>query len=236
MTKTRVCPEIERNNISPDADIPILEFYNGFYDCIYIILHPFYKVVDQDEIKFDLKTWPTKKEINRCTQKLSWQDFIKLSGIENINRLDIALRNSIWGLNNKHKNDEDLGLFNNATEKYSLIPPGEGDFSDILINEMLEALLFLGYDWIFVGDEFGHERKLQYIQDIIDDEVEVNYHHENWYTPKNEILYTTHWDSHFTMLCSDKRTVEKILEKYPFEGFYCKPDTEIYWSIHSKIE
>ena len=56
---------------------------------------------------------------------------------------------------------------------------------------------------------------------------------ENWYTNKNEILYTSHWDSHFTLLCSDKKTIESILSKHPFEGFYCDIKTEIYWSCQA---
>ena len=111
--------------------------------------------------------------------------------------------------------------------------PGEGVFNESLMNDMLKALISIGHEWVFVGDEFGHERKLQYIQDLIDSETGDFY--KNCYTSKNEVLYTTHWDSHFTILCSDKKTVEKILEKYPFEGFYCKPDTEVYWSIHTPI-
>jgi len=87
---------------------------------------------------------------------------------------------------------------------------------------------------MFVADEFGFERKLHYVQDVIDKngEVELATAHENWYTPKNEILYTAHWDSFYTMLCSDKKTVESIVERYKFEGFYCNEKTKIYWSLY----
>lgn len=100
---------------------------------------------------------------------------------------------------------------------------------------MLKSLMALGHEWIYVGDEHGFERRIEFIQDIIDNKVQVNFFHESWYTTMNEILLTTHWDSHFTFLCSDKETIETILKEYPFEGFYCKPDTKIYWSINSKI-
>jgi hypothetical protein len=58
--------------------------------------------------------------------------------------------------------------------------------------------------------------------------------HKAWYTNHNEILYATHWDSHFTMLCSDRKTVDSILAKHPFEGFFCDERTEIYWSLQDR--
>jgi hypothetical protein len=234
--RERVMPDIFNNIISPPANIPLLEFYKGYYDCVFIMLHPFYKITHPNKIDFEMvwptkQRWLTKKEIISFTENLSWADFIKLSGIPDNARLDIALRNSIAGLNKKHLNQEELDLLNDTCDKYKLIQPQKGDFSDSLIDNMLKTLLQLGHEWIFIGDEFGHERKLHFIEDIVDNTIEVNYHYENWYTPKNEILYTTHWDSHFTMICSDKKTVEEIVKLYPFEGFYCDQNTHIYWSL-----
>ena len=119
-------------------------------------------------------------------------------------------------------------------ERNGLIIPGEGCFSEAHKIDMLRSLLNAGYPHMFVADEFGFERKLHYVQDVIDKngEVELATAHENWYTPKNEILYTAHWDSFYTMLCSDKKTVESIVERYKFEGFYCNEKTKIYWSLY----
>lgn len=51
------------------------------------------------------------------------------------------------------------------------------------------------------------------------------------FTHDNELLVTTHWDSHFSMLCSDKETIERIVKHCDLEGFYCDDQTEIYWSV-----
>ena len=51
------------------------------------------------------------------------------------------------------------------------------------------------------------------------------------FTHDNELLVTTHWDSHFSMLCSDKETIERIVKCCDLEGFYCDNKTEIYWSL-----
>jgi len=235
MEKARPIANIPHNITPPYTDVPILEFYKGYYDCVYIILHPFIKITDPDKINFRGKKQPTKEDYVKYTEKVSWAEFLKLSGLDDINRLDIALRNSIGGLNKIHRNDDDLNILNHTTEVNNLIEPGEGSFSRLLIDDMLKALLDLGHKWIYVGDEHGFERKIEYIQDIIDNKIQAGNGHESWYTTVNEVLYTTHWDSHLTFLCSDKQTIETILQKYRFEGFFCRPEAEVYWSIRSPI-
>lgn len=191
--KGRTAPEVHHNIIPAPSEGSIIEFYKGYYDCVYIILHPFMKCHDIKKF-MEKDVRHTKEEILQLTDNISWNKVVSLCGFKDI------------------------------------IPP-EGNFSELLLDNMLGVAMELGHDWIYLGDEFGWERKLEYIHDIIENKVNANFHHESWYTPKNEILYTTHWDSHFTLLCSDKQTVEKILSKYPFEGFYCSEKTEIYWSL-----
>ncbi|WP_295794476.1 DUF2711 family protein [Mucilaginibacter sp.] len=221
-------------NIIPPREGAILDHYKDYYDSVYIILHPFSKTKLRDDKK--LEKHPTSKgEYVNATQKISWAELLTLSGLPDINRLDIALRNLILGLNKVYSNEEDLRILKESIKKNNLTEPVEGCFSWLLIDDMMAALTALGHEWIYIGDEFGFERKIEFIDDIINDKIELSSGHESWYTTMNEVLVTTHWDSHFTFLCSDRQTIEKILELYPFEGFYCTPETEVYWSIRSKI-
>ncbi len=53
----------------------------------------------------------------------------------------------------------------------------------------------------------------------------------NLFTHDHNILITTHWDSHFSLLCSDKETVEQLVNSSGLEGFYCSEETKMYWSL-----
>ncbi len=98
---------------------------------------------------------------------------------------------------------------------------------------MLQAIQNLGYDWVWLGDEFGTERKLYWIEDLKGQESGPTAHcHCNVFTPDKALLWTTHWDSHFSFLCSSMETLRAVLGANNFEGFYCTPRTEIYWSVH----
>ena len=214
---TRPPFEATHNCICSHADIPILDFYKGYFDTVYIVLHPFYK-----------------KDVNdKISQVITWKEFMPLAGFADIKQLDIALRTSILGLREEYENKEYSDRLHNASELNDIWIPSEGLFQDSLEHEILKSLQEFGHHYIFVADEWGYERKLVFIQDMIDgkDNTILTWGAQrNWYTNSNEILYTTHWDSHFTMLCSDKKTVERILATHPFEGFYCDETTEIYWS------
>jgi hypothetical protein len=213
--------EAAHNCICAYADIHILDFYQEYFDTVYIMLHPFYKT----------------NEDGKITQVITWQEFISLAGFRDINQLDVALRNSIRGLKKKWENEVDVETLMRTAQQHNIRMPSEGEFQDTLEKDMLIALQEQGHHYLFIGDEFGFERKVIYIQDLIEgkDQVTLTYGgHEAWYTNHNEILYASHWDSHFTMLCSDRKTVESILSKHPFEGFYCNGKTEIYWSLQDK--
>ncbi|WP_374950258.1 DUF2711 family protein [Mucilaginibacter sp.] len=200
--------EAVHNCICAFPDVPILEFYKGYFEAVYILLHPFIQ-------------YNSKQEVIRF---VSWQEMLNLTQFKNLNQLDIALRTRIGGLRKEHENKVDAEILLNTCNNNNISEPSEGQFQGSLQTEMLKSLLELGYNYMFVADEFGFERKLSYVQEYLngqDDTVLKWGSERNWYTNNNEIFYTTHWDSHFTMLCSDKKTIESILSKHSFEGFYC---------------
>lgn len=210
--------EAAHNCICAYPGTSILNFYKEYFDSVYIMLHPFYQANEQGEI----------------TKLFSWKEMVALTGFADINQLDVAMRNSIGGLVKRWENKADVDRLQSTCKQADLWIPSEGQFQDALRRGMLMSLQGMGHHYIYVADEWGYERKLDYIPTMIGgkDEVTLTWSClRNWYTNYNELLYTTHWDSHFTLLCSDKATVESLLDKHPFEGFYCNELTKIYWGL-----
>ena len=98
-------------------------------------------------------------------------------------------------------------------------------------DEMLRSIQGLGYNWVWVGDDLGTERKLHWIDDLKGQDVKATAGHCNVFTPDRGLLWTTHWDSHFSFLCSSKRNLAAVQEANQFEGFSCTPSAEVYWSV-----
>jgi hypothetical protein len=118
--------------------------------------------------------------------------------------------------------------FESLVDSDGIIFPPEGCFSDLLHDKILQAIQELGYEWVWVGDEFGTERKLYWIQDLKGQDSGPTAGHCNVFTPNKALLWTTHWDSHFSFLCSSMEKLRAVQETHHFEGFYCTPRTEIY--------
>lgn len=225
----KILPESHHYASCPDEDIPLKTYYKGFFDEVYICFHPFIKPVSMDYNIFSQDTWITKKEILKHCEAISWSTIIKELNLSGIKQLDKVLRLSILGLGKKHEDPDLLNLFNNYLDKNKIISPSEGVISDFICDPILSSLLDFGHKWVWIGDEFCTSRKLHYIEDLINDDDAIS--ESNFFTYDNEILVSTHWDSHFTLLCGDKDYLEKTVTKYNLEGFYCNDLTEIYWSI-----
>ncbi|MDZ5472322.1 DUF2711 family protein [Bacillus sp. 31A1R] len=227
----RVLPEPHRYAVCAHEDQPIKEFYKGVFNEIFIFFHPFIKPVTIDLDLFTPETYPDKFQVIKNCEMVTWKEFLALSGMKSYEELDIGLRTSILGLKKKYENKKLMEIIDIASKKYSLVPPSEGHLPDILINKLLEAIKREKYDWIWVGDEFGTERKLEYIDDLINQDTLASH---NLFTHDHSILITTHWDSHFSMICSDdKKKIDRIIQTCNLDGFYCDDSTEIYWSIRN---
>ena len=212
---------------APD-NVSIKEYYKNYYEEVFIFLHPF---LQPRSSGLDLIETPlTKFEMMEQTRRIRWDKVIGLLGMADYKELDVGLRTLISGLRDEYANEDAARKVSGLKEKERIYDPTEGFLPVGLINPLLEAIKSEGHDWIWVGDEFGSERKQEYLDDLWkSDELEWN--RKNLFTHDNELLITTHWDSHFSMLCSDKETIERIVKHCDLEGFYCDDKTEIYWSL-----
>ena len=225
----RALPKPEQYASCPDGG-KILEFYKGQFDSVFILLHPFIYPKSIDIERFCPEQWPGKREIIEGCEAVSWERVLELTGLENLSEIDVGLRTSISGLKTEIANEAYASTLCELTEKKNIIHPSEGDLSPLIENRIYEAIKSLGHGWLWVGDEFGTERKLHWIDDlIVEDEIPC---HGCVFTHDHSLLVTTHWDSHCSFLCSSKEIIEKILSTDDLEGFYCTENTEVYWGVH----
>lgn len=232
MSEIRVLPEPHRYSVCSDADLPIKEFYKNVFEDIFIFFHPFIKPLTIDFALFNPDTYPGKREIVDHCEKISWQEFMGTSRLSNLAEVDIGLRSIIFGLNKKYENRTLAKRIMEVCEVRKIVFPSEGLFPDLVMDNLLRAIKKEGYDWIWCGDEFCTERKLEHMDDVIkDDGTILHRERRNLFTHDQKILVTTHWDSHFSMICGDSQTLNRIVESADLEGFFCDEETEIYWSI-----
>lgn len=220
-------PEIYASN---PQDGKVLEYYKGYFEAVYIMLHPFYRGISMDLGSINNDDWPTDQELREGCVSVSWQEVIKLTKFQNFSQIDIGLR-TLFGALNKDVANENyaLELERLFIDNGILYPDATGIISPFLSDAILKCLNKLNYTKLWQVDEFSYQPAILYNLDEL--LISQQTHHCN-YTEDHKVLFATHWDSQCTFLCSSKEIIEKILEIYPFEGFFCTPNTEVYWGLH----
>ena len=225
----RILPKPEQYASCP-SDEKILDFYKGQFDSVFVLLHPFIYPKSVALERFFPGKWPSKKEIiDRC-EPILWKRVLELTDLGSLLEIDIGLRTRIHGLKENLSNETFATCLDQLTETRGIIAPPEGELPPLLENRIYEAVKALGHEWLWVGDEFGTERKLHYIDDLIEkDEIPI---HGCVFTHDHSLLVTTHWDSHCSFLCSSEAIIKQILALDTFEGFFCTENTEVYWGVY----
>jgi hypothetical protein len=214
-------------------DGKILEYYAGPFEAVYISLHPFIKTVSIEKEEFKPCTYPSRSTIVKNCAPVSWAEVAYRAGLPSLGAVDIGLRTLILGLREEFSNREYAGKIEALFDAEGILPPPEGFFSDLLHDSILQSIQDLGYEWVWVGDEFCTERKLYWIDDLkgVDTGPTRMRCRCNVFTPDKQLLWTTHWDSHFSFLCSSHSNLVAVRDASHLEGFFCSASTEVYWSV-----
>jgi hypothetical protein len=208
MNRYKTCPQAGK----------ILEYYAGIYESVYVIINPFYYLNSIKDEQLNFEQWPHKLEILEKATEISWEQILKLTNIDNFKELDYELRHYFHS-------DFDSKLKKLMDEK-RIMHPGSGEISPFTENDLLNRMKKLGFESIWLADEFDTARKKYLIKDLITkDRVSVA---GCLYTLDHSLLITTNWENFCTYLCSSNEVVKKIVNKCNFEGFYCDDNTEVW--------
>jgi hypothetical protein len=211
-------------------DGKILEYYQGVFESVYIVLHPFYRGVTLNLSTESFEDWPEDEVLRQGCEIIPWKKVIELTDFENISQIDIGLRALTRDLDLNERNKNYASMLEKLRCETGIVYPDETRIiSPFLTYPILSSIQKQGYSKLWLGEEFSYiPPTLHNIEELL---VSQQTYHCN-YTEDHQLLFAIHWDSHCIFLCSSKKTIDQILESYPFEGFFCTPKTEVYWGLH----
>ena len=227
---TRVLPTPDIFASCP-LDGNVLQFYAGTFEAVFVSLSPFIKTIGIDKSEFKPGTYPNRARVATNCKPVAWSEVALLTELPSISAVDIGIRTLIGGLKKELENQSYASAINALYETHNILPPLEGLFSDLLYDQILRSIQELGYEWLWIGDEFCTERKLRWIDDLKTQDDGLTRGRFNVFTPDKQLLWTIHWDSHFSFLCSSRQNLADIQTLTGLEGFFCEPSTEVYWSV-----
>ncbi|MGI4720657.1 MAG: DUF2711 family protein [Janthinobacterium lividum] len=226
----RVLPEPDHFATCP-VDGKILDYYRNVFEAAYVSLHPFIKPISISKTLFEPETYPDRATVAAHAIAVPWTEVVRLTGLPSIAAVDIGLKTGIGALRAVFAREDYADRLGALFESDGILVPSEGEFSDLVHDRVLRAIQSLGHQWVWIGDEFGTERKLYWIDDLYSKKPDATAGHCNVFTPDHSLLWTTHWDSHFSLICGSKPDLVSIVASAGLEGFYCGEETGIIWSI-----
>jgi hypothetical protein len=226
----RILPEPDRFAVCPDEG-RVLAFYEGVFDSVYVLLHPFIRPVSMSMDEFEGGRYPERPRVLDCCAPVSWSEIQRLGNFSSLDEIDVALRTRVLGLKEELCDYALASMLSRIEETEGLIEPSKGEFGDLSHDIILEFIRKQGYDWVWVGDEFCTERKLHWIEDLMKADSVATLGHCNVFTPDHKVLWTTHWDSYFSFFCGTNEFIAELAKEANLEGFACNDRTEVYWSV-----
>jgi hypothetical protein len=225
----RILPEPDRYAICPQSG-SILSFYGGTFEAAYILLNPFIRPVSISAERYMEWADMTANDVHRSCEAVSWAKVQQLSEVASLQEIDWALKTSIGAVSKKYAREDLSTKLIAALQSNRLYPPVEGRIPELSQNTMLSFIQSLGHQWVWLGDELCTERKLHWIDDLKPPAATAEFGLSSVFTPDKSLLWTVHWDSHFSLFCSTRENVDRLSRWPGLEGFPCTQDTEVFWS------
>ncbi len=206
-----------------------LNFKN--YDECFLMFHPFLvtKENHKNEFKFETGNWASKKDIIEHCERMSWTEFLKISGVQNYVELDAVLAFA-HGARRFGKKSEYL-KYRITIEKVrtEIIPPQVDWFPEILENSLMMFLESKGYEEVFIYTDIDEKNGLTKVSNILNDDEELP-SHVRIETPDSKVLVAQDFDQRFSYILGPLETVEELINTLNLEGFYCSDITPEWWS------
>ncbi|WMW80917.1 DUF2711 family protein [Undibacterium cyanobacteriorum] len=209
----------------------VLDYYAGVFDAVYVCFNPFIKPTQISTERFCPAMYPSQAELVNLCAPVPWAEVMKLAELPSIAAVDLALRTQIHGIRSERMWETYAHQLEALYDSGAVMPPMEGEHSPFHYESVMAIFKDLGHQWAWFGDEFCTERKLYWIDELSKAESTPIGGHSNIFSADHSLLWTVHWDSHFSFLCGTRTDLERARVAERVEGFYCAPSTEVHWSL-----
>ncbi|MDN7452317.1 DUF2711 family protein [Burkholderia cenocepacia] len=227
---TRTLPQTDIYATCPTEGI-VLDYYAGVFEAVYVCFNPFIRPAKISPQRFCPEKYPTNTELLNLCQPVTWRETMTLAGLPSLAAVDRGLKTQILGVRTEFRHEGHAKKLAALYDEALVMPPTEGEQSPFLYEPVFSIFKELGHEWAWIGDEFCTERKLHWIDDLVAADPTPICGHANVFSLDKSVLWSVHWDSHYTFLCGSRTDLEHAKVAERLEGFYCTPTTDVFWSV-----
>lgn len=219
--------------VYPRCGVPLAEGYEGRFESVFIVLHPFIRVPEALSWKMR-REYPEDKQLAAEGEKCCWSEVGAAIGLNSCARMNHALLTSIGAISGELADSAGRDALQHFLETQPVWMPTEGRFEPILQADFLR-----------IFDECGAE-ELIFVPEFPDSQpvVRLSIDGLNAGTipfpacgtlaaPDASFLLTVDWDSFFTLFYGPRTFISSAARRWRLEGFFATANTEHTWWNYS---
>jgi hypothetical protein len=215
--------------VYPCYESPLLDAYNGSFEAVYILLHPFVRVSEELAWKA-IRQYPTDEQILACGAKHSWAEAAAQAGISNCARLNQALLTATGSLVDYLCDYPSRDAAQQFLQAGPIWMPGQGAFEPLLQADFLAAFEEAGHRELIFVPEFPKADPIERLRLADLRARTVPFPGRGaLVAPDASILFTVDWDSFFTLFYGPRAFIQNFARARRLEGFFAAPTTEHAW-------
>ena len=217
----------------PPYDIPLVEAWDGQFEAVFILLHPFVRVPDSLAWSAT-QTYPSDAQILTRGQKCPWSDVAAQTGLITCARLNQALLTSIGSLSDHLADPAAREKLQTFLQSQPIWMPVEGRFEPLLHSDLLQVFAAAGANQITCVPEFPDTDPVTTlsISDLATRSAAFP-SRGTLLAPDQSFLFTVDWDSFFTLFYGRRSFMTSVASALNLEGFFATPNTEHAWYNYS---
>ncbi len=254
--------EIENKNLYPDEETPVFKHYSEFDSVYVGLLPFFKldkehcdtnsskEVISLDEarkkdeifekienysnmtIYSSNECYPTDEEIIQHGKKITWNEVIQNTKLNDCKELNKALMTSIGAFKKKLERQDLLKVLNQFSDKNNIWHPTEGTFDFFTKSSIFELLILTGIEEVVVEDEFYENKKTIDLTKTnkIDFCEKIDFKDYYIYDKNKSILFAISWDYFFYFAAINEKVFSKKSIESNLEGFWADEKCSHLWT------
>lgn len=219
--------------IYPPYDFPLVNAYNGRFESVFILLHPFVHV-PQSLAWTNARAYPDDAQIAALGTKCRWSEIASHTGLSSCARINQALLTSIGALDSHLADPAGCDKVQSFLQSNPVWMPVEGRFEPLLQPDLLHAFTTAAADELFFISEFPEADPTVPLRLAeLSEPLAPFPTRGTLLAPDTSFLFTVEWDSFFTLFYGPRAFIRSVVAERNLEGFFATPNTDHAWFNYS---
>jgi hypothetical protein len=230
----RYAPRVREEKFTyPPYGLPLVEAYDGRFEAVFVVLHPFIRVPERLSWTVTGR-YLTDPDIVARGARYTWTEVCRQTQLASCAQLNQALLTATGSLSGELADPVGRHALQSFLQSHPVWMPTEGRFEPLLQQDLLRVFAARGCSDLVYVPEFPASAPIERLS--VDRLRNGSIPFPGCGTllaPDASFLFTVDWDSFFTLFYGSKDFITQMARELDFEGFFVTANTDHAWFNYS---